>query len=147
MGRGVGIVSGTVAGGLLGAAVRPAVVHVSWLRGVGGDLSVVLFAISAEIGLVVGVVAVLIAALVPGPRARPLLGALVGAALASLVTILTFLPLFWGGLLGLNGFRAVDAEAPLYGIAMALTGAVSGGCGSLLQGWLGRRRPARSVES
>jgi hypothetical protein len=147
MGRGVGIASGIVAGGLLGAAARPAVVYVFWLRGAGGDLSAVLLAISAGIGLVVGVVAVLIAALVPGPRARPLLGALVGAALAYLVTTLTFLPLFWGGLLGLGGVRAVDAEAPLYGIAMALTGAVSGGCGPLLQGWLGRRRPARSVES
>src|SRR5262245_65841905 len=57
MGRGVGIASGTVAAGLLGAAARPTVVYVFWLRGADGDLSGVLFAISAGIGLVVGVVA------------------------------------------------------------------------------------------
>jgi hypothetical protein len=130
-------------GGLFGAAARPAVVYAFWLRGVDGDLSMVLLTISAGIGLMVGVVAVLVAALVRSLLAGSLVGALAGAALAYLVTILTFLPLFWGGLLGINGVRAVDAEAPLYGLAMALTGALSGGCGSLLHGWLCRRQPAR----
>ena len=47
---------------------------------------------------------------------------------------------FWSGLLGISGIRAVGNEAPLYGAAMALAGALSGGCGSLLQGWLWDRR-------
>jgi hypothetical protein len=38
IGRGVGIASGMVAGGLLGAAAQPAVVYVFWLRGADGDL-------------------------------------------------------------------------------------------------------------
>jgi hypothetical protein len=146
MERGMGIGFGVMAGGLFGAAARPAVVYVFWLRGADGDLSMVLLTISAGIGLMVGVVAVLIAAPVRSPLAGPLVGALAGAALAYLATILTFLPLFWGGLLGFNGIRAVDVEAPLYGIEMAVAGALAGGCGSLLRGWLCRKRLARGSE-
>ena len=143
MGRGTGTAVGALAGGLLGAAARPAVVYAFWLRGADADMSAVLLSFSAAIGLAVGVVAVLIGAAVRGPRTGPVVGALAGAALAYLATILTFLPLLWAGLLGFNGIRALDAEAPLYGITMALTGALSGGGGSLLRGRLCRRQPAR----
>jgi hypothetical protein len=138
MGRGTGLGIGAAAGGLLGAVGRAAVVYAFWLRGAGGDLSGVVLTVSAGIGLVVGGVAVLAAALVAGPRARPLVGAAVGAALAYLATILTFLPLFWGGLLGIGGVRVVGDEAPLYGALTAAAGALAGGCGSLLHGRLRR---------
>ena len=64
-----------------------------------------------------------------------------GAALVYLVTVLTFLPLFWDGLIGLNGVRAVDGEATIYGAAMALAGALPGGCGLFLHGRLRGVRP------
>jgi hypothetical protein len=102
----------------------------------------VLLLTSAAIGLFVGIIAVLIGALFRSALTGSLVAAVSGAALAYLFTILTFLPLLFCGLLGINGVEAVDDEAPLYGLAMALTGALSGGCGTLLLGWLGvERRP------
>src|SRR5262245_21039819 len=119
MGRGTAAGLGLLAGGLLGAAARPAVVYAFWLRGAGGDMPLTLLPGSAAIGLVVGVVAVLIAALA-GEGRGPLVGAISGAVLAYLFAALTFLPLFWGSLLGIvPGARVVDDEAPLYGLAVA----------------------------
>jgi len=43
------------------------------------------------------------------------------------------LPLFWGSLLGLGGIQVMDVQAPIYGLAVAVSGAISGGCGALLQ--------------
>jgi hypothetical protein len=143
MGRVTGIALGVLVGGLVGALARPTVVYAYWLRSADADLSWAVVTFSAGIGLIVGIVAVLIAALFRGPYAGPLAGAIIGAALAYLVTALTFLPLMFGGLLGVNGIRVVDDNAPLYGIAMALTGAVSGGGGAAVV-TAGRRASAAS---
>jgi hypothetical protein len=69
-----------------------------------------------------------------------MVGAFAGAALAYAATIVTFLPLFWGSLLGLGGARVVDDQAPLYGAATALAGALSGGCGALVRARLAPKR-------
>jgi len=136
MGSGSGIGLGILVGALLGAVARPAVVYTFWLRGAEGDLSTAVLLFSAVIGILAGIIAVLIASLVRSTLASAVVGAFSGAALAYAFTVLTFLPLFWCGLLGLNGVQAVDDEAPLYGLAMALTGALAGGCGGFLKGCL-----------
>ena len=141
MGRGMAIGLGVVAGGLLGAAARPAVVYAFWLRGSDADTVGALVLASAGIGMTVGVSATLIAAPVRGAWVSSLVGALGGASLAYLATVVTFLPLFFVGLLGFNGVQVVDDEAPLYGVAMAATGALSGSGGAVLQGRLRGRRP------
>jgi hypothetical protein len=134
-----------LAGGLIGAAARPAIVYAFWLGGTGGELSPLLLPVSAGIGLAVGLVAVLIASFVRGTLAGAAVGALSGAGLAYLAAALTFLPLFFGGLLGMEGLRAVGEEAaPLYGAAVALAGALSGGGGALAPGWLCGKGPAGS---
>jgi hypothetical protein len=141
MGRVSAIVCGLMAGGLLGAAARPAVVYAVWLREADVELSQAILFVSAAIGLTVGVIAVVIAAFFRSTLASAVIGAASGAILAYAVTILTFLPLFWSGLLGIDGIRTVGNEAPFYGAAMAAAGALSGGCGAFLQGWLGGERP------
>jgi hypothetical protein len=144
MGRGAAIGLGLLAGGLFGAAARPAVVYAFWLRGADADLSEALLLASAVIGLVIGFLAVALASLIRTTWGASLLGAILGAGLAYLCTALTFLPLFWCGLLGISGVQAVGEEAPLYGVAMALTGALAGGGGAFLQDWLSgtsRSRP------
>ena len=144
MSRGFGIVLGVLAGGLLGVVARPAVMYAFWLRGADADTTPILVFVSAGIGLVVGALAALSAAFLRGFWVRPVVGVASGAVLAYLASVLTFLPLFYGGLLGFGGIQAVDDDAVFYGAAMALTGAVSGGGGSLLQSWL---QGARSVSA
>jgi hypothetical protein len=146
MSRGAGIGFGVIVGGLLGAASRPAVLYAFWLRGADPDASLALVAVSAGFGGIIGVAAVLIAALVRHPVARPIVAAAVGGALAYGAAILTFLPLFWGGLLGFGGVKPLDEEAPLYGIAMGLTGALAGGVGALVLGWVEGKRPALATD-
>jgi hypothetical protein len=107
-----------------------------WLRNADADATLALVAVSAGFGGIIGVAAVLIASLVRHPVARPITAAVVGGALAYVAAIVTFLPLFWGGLLGFGGVRPLDDEAPLYGIAMGLTGALAGGVGALVLGWV-----------
>jgi hypothetical protein len=141
MGRGVGIALACLVGGLLGAAARPAVVHAFWLRNVDPNLLPLILSVSSGIGLVVGALAVLIAAFLRGTLLRVVVAAVSGAGLAYVATIVTFLPLFWSGLLGLGGVRTVGEEAPLYGAFMALAGALSGVCGALLQNRLTGPRP------
>src|SRR5262245_46268380 len=100
MTRGMAIVSGVLAGGLLGAVARPAVVYVFCLRHADAELSQGIMFLSAGLGFVVGVLAVLVSALLRGATTRTLVGALTGASLAYLLTAVTFLPLFFAGLLG-----------------------------------------------
>jgi hypothetical protein len=142
MGPGSAIGLGLLLGGLLGAATRPAVVYTVWLRGADAEVSQVLLFASAGIGLALGVIAVLTA--VPFRRSRGgwIVAAVSGAILAYLVTAATFLPLFWCGLLNIAGIETVGNEAPLYGAAMALAGALSGGGGAFLMGRLGGQQPA-----
>jgi hypothetical protein len=135
MSRGMAIALGVLAGGLLGAVARPAVVYVFCLRNAEVDLSQGIMFLSAGFGFVVGIVAVLISTLLRGTMTSAVVGALVGACLAYLVTAVTFLPLFFTGLLGVSGLEFKE-EPWLYGLAMALAGALAGGVGALLQGWL-----------
>ena len=93
--------------------------------------------LSAGFGFVVGVLAVLISTLQRGTVASAVVGALVGGCLAYLVTAITFLPLFFAGLLGVNGLEFKD-EPWLYGLVMALAGALAGGAGAMLKDWLSR---------
>jgi hypothetical protein len=116
------------------------VVYVFLLGSADPDLRLPLLLVSAGIGMVVGIIAVLLGALARRAWSSAVVGSLAGAALAYLAMILTFLPLFWGSLLGLGGVRTLDDEAPVYGTAMALTGALSGGCGSLLRAWISGKR-------
>lgn len=138
MSRGTGIGFGVIVGALLGAAARPAVLYSFWLRNADPDATLALLVISAGLGGIVGVGAVLIGSLVRHNVVRPIVAAVIGGAIAHVAAILTFLPLFWGGLLGFGGVRPLDDEAPLYGLAMSLTGALAGGAGSLVQGWVRR---------
>jgi len=141
MSRGTGIGFGVIAGALLGAAARPAVLYGFWLRNADPDAMLALLVISAGFGGIIGVAAVLIGSIVRHQVARPITAAAVGGALAYGAAILTFLPLFWGGLFGFGGVKPLDDKAPLYGIAMGLTGALAGGVGSLVQGWVRRDAP------
>src|SRR5262245_5969535 len=142
MSRGAGIGFGVITGGLFGAAARPAVLYFFWLRNSDPDASLALLVISAGLGGIVGVMAVLIGSLVRHPVACPITAAAVGGGLAYGAAILTFLPLFWGGLFGFGGVKPLDDEAPVYGIAMGLTGALAGGVGALVLGWVEGKRPA-----
>jgi hypothetical protein len=145
MSRGAGIGFGVIVGGVLGAAARPAALYGFWLRNADADATLALTVVSAGFGGIIGVAAVLIASLVRHPVARPITAAAVGGALAYGAAILTFLPLFWGGLLGFGGVRPLDDEAPLYGIAMGLTGALAGGVGALVLGWVEGKQPAAAT--
>jgi hypothetical protein len=142
MGGGAGIGLGLLAGGLLGAAARPAAVYAYWLPDADPNLRQPILLVSAGIGMAVGVVAVLLAGLARRTWASTAIGVLSGSALAYLATILTFLPLLWAGLFGIGGIRTMNDEAPAYGVAMAFTGALSGGCGAILRSWLSGRRAA-----
>jgi hypothetical protein len=142
MTRGPAIAVGTLAGSLIGAVSRPAVVYTFWLRDANADMVQVLVPVSAAIGLIVGVAAVLLAVLVRGRWMSALVGACLGGGLAYLFAILTFLPLFWGGLFGFGDLKPLDDEAPIYGYLLALTGVLSGGGGALLAERLARR-PSR----
>ena len=146
MGRGAGIALACLLGGLLSAAARPAVVYAYWLRNADPNLLPLILSVSAGIGLVVGALAVLSAAFIRETWLQVIVAAVSGAGLAYVATIVTFLPLFWSGLLGLGGVRTVGEEAPLYGAFMALAGALSGLCGTLLQNRLtGPRRASDST--
>ena len=145
MSRGAGIGFGVIAGGLLGAAARPAVLYGFWLRNADPDATLALTVVSAGLGGIVGVAAVLIGSIVRHPVACPITAVGVGGGLAYGATILTFLPLFWGGLLGFGGVKPLDDEAPVYGIAMALTGALAGGVGALVLGWVAGKRSAAAT--
>ena len=121
------IASGVLAGGLLGAVTRPAVVYIFCLRNADVELSQGIMFLSAGFGFVVGILAVLISAFQRGAvTARSC--ALVGACLAYLVTAITFLPLFFAGLFGVSGLEFKE-EPWLYGFAMAIAGALAGGVG------------------
>jgi hypothetical protein len=112
------------------------------------DLSMLLLFVAAGIGFVVGIIAVLVAAPFRASLGSSVLGAIAGAVLAYGAAMLTFLPLFWGGLLGIDGIQVIDDEAPIYGVAMAVSGAIAGGCGALLQSRLSgvsRSTPLRDV--
>jgi len=135
MSRGIAIALGGLAGGLVGAIARPAVVYVFCLRNAEVDLSQGIMFLSAVFGFVVGLLAVLFAALLRGALTSAVGDALIGACLAYLVTAITFLPLFFAGQGGVSGLEFKE-EPWLYGIAMALAGALAGGVGALLQGWL-----------
>jgi hypothetical protein len=132
MSRGTAITFGALAGGLLGAVARPAVLYFFCLRNADAQLSQGIIFLSAGFGFVVGVLAVLTSALQRGVMASAVLGAVVGGGLAYLVTAITFLPLFFGGLLGVSGLEFKE-EPWLYGIAMATAGGLAGGAGALLQ--------------
>jgi hypothetical protein len=135
MRRGMAIALGVLAGGLLGAVARPAVVYFFCLRNAEVELSQGIMFYSAGFGFVVGVLAVLISILLRDAVTSAVVGALVGACLAYVVTAITFLPLFFAGLLGVNGLEFKE-DPWLYGLAMALAGAVAGGVGAWLQNWL-----------
>ena len=135
MSRGTALASGLLAGGLLGAVARPAVLYVFCLRNADVDLSQGIMFLSAGFGFVVGVLAVLISTFQRGAVTSAVVGALVGGCLAYLVTAITFLPLFFAGLFGVSGLEFKE-EPWLYGLAMALAGALAGGVGALLRGWL-----------
>jgi hypothetical protein len=126
---------GALAGGLVGAVARPAVVYVFCLRNADVDLSQGIMVLSAGFGFVVGVLAVLISTLQRGAMTSAVVGALVGGFLAYLVTAITFLPLFIAGLFGVSGLEFKE-EPWLYGVAMGLAGALAGGAGTLLRVWL-----------
>jgi hypothetical protein len=113
------------------------VVYAFWLRGADVDTTFAVLIFSAMIGLVIGILAVSIGVMVRDRMASFVVGAVVGAVLAYGATVLTFLPLLFGGLLGFNGIDVVDDAAPVYGAAMALTGAVAGGVGTLIGNRLG----------
>src|SRR5262245_34011267 len=105
MSRGTAITFGVLAGGLLGAVARPAVLYVFCLRNADAQLSQAIIFLSAGFGFVVGVLAVLTSLLQRGAIASAVLGAVVGGCLAYLVTAITFLPLFFAGLLGVSGLE------------------------------------------
>jgi hypothetical protein len=126
------ITIGTLAGGVLGAIARPAVLYFFCLRNADAQLSQGIIFLSAGFGCVVGVLAVLTSLLQRGTIASAVLGAVVGGCLAYLVTAITFLPLFFAGLLGVSGLEFKE-EPWLYGIAMGLAGALAGGAGALLK--------------
>jgi len=129
------IALGVLAGGLVGAATRPAVVYLFCLRNADVELSKGIMFLSAGFGFCVGVLAVLISIFIRGFWNRTICGALIGGFLAYLVTAITFLPLFFGGLFGVSGLEFKE-EPWLYGFAMAFAGALAGGVGALVQGWL-----------
>jgi hypothetical protein len=131
MSRGSAVGLGLLAGGVLGAVTRPAVVYFFCLRSADVEFSFYIMCVSAAIGLVVGLAAVGIAAVGRGLPSL-MLGAICGGMIAYGFTMLTFLPLFWGGLLGVSGLR-FDEDPVIYGIAMGLTGVFAGACGALLQ--------------
>ena len=135
MNRAIAIVLGILAGGLLGAVARPAVVYVFCLRNADVELSQGIMFLSVVFGFVVGVLAVLSTAFLRGALIRAVVAALIGGCLAYLVTAITFLPLFFAGLGEVSGLE-FKQEPWLYGLAMALAGAVAGSAGALLQSWL-----------
>jgi hypothetical protein len=142
MGRGAGIALACLVGGLMSAAARPAVVYAYWLRNADPSLLPLILSVSAGIGLVVGALAVLSAAFIRETWLRVMVAVVSGAGLAYVATIVTFLPLFWSGLLGLGGVRTVGEEAPLYGAFMALAGALAGSAGAFVQSRIAGRRSA-----
>jgi hypothetical protein len=142
MGRGAVIALGTLAGGLLGAVSRPAVVYAVCMRNADVELSKAVLFGSAGIGLLVGAVAALIAAVPRTALARAVAGILSGAVLAYAFAAVTFLPLFFCGLLGVSGMEFNEAPE-LYGLGIALSGAMSGGGGALVQAGLRGPSPDR----
>jgi MFS family permease len=135
MNRGIAIALGVLAGGLLGAVARPSVVYLFCLRNADVDLSQGIMVFSAGFGFIAGVLAVLFSALLRDAVPSAALGAAVGGLLAYLFAAITFLPLFFAGLLGVSGLE-FNQEPWLYGFAVALAGALAGGAGALLQAWL-----------
>jgi hypothetical protein len=129
------IALGVLAGGLVGAVARPAVVYVFCLRHADVELSQGIMVLSAGLGVTVGVLAVLFAALLRDAMTSAVIGATIGGCLAYFFTAITFLPVFFAGLLGVSGLE-FNEEPALYGIAMGLAGALAGGGGGLLQAWL-----------
>jgi hypothetical protein len=116
-------VTGAVAGALVGGLARGAVVLLNFGTRPGGFVP---FALpSATIGLLVGGIA--------GAFCRPLLGAVVGAVLSGVVFELFMTA--GASMLGyFNPQRGTDfmAETLIYGLEMAVAGALAGGVGGLI---------------
>lgn len=135
MGRGSAVALATVIGAVVGAIARPAVVYFVSLQNADYELSNAIAFISVTLGFVTGVISVLIASVARSPGISAIIGAAVGGLIAYVFTALTFLPLFFSGLLGVSDLE-FNADPAIYGIAMGAAGALSGAIGGLLQALL-----------
>ena len=121
--------TGAMVGAAVGAAARGAVV---WLN-LGGQSPVVFVLPSAAVGVLVGLIA--------GGMTKPIMGAIVGAALSAVVFELFMLPC--ASLIGTIGSITGDDQAGgkflqatlIYALEMGLAGLMAGGIGS----WAGNR--------
>jgi hypothetical protein len=145
--------SGVLIGGLLGAVSRPLVVYAFWLidgRPVGQEGMFIIVLISCAIGFGVGSAASVLAQV---SRARPpvlvpVIGAVVGAALAFIVSLFTvcFLCGVSGGCSPGGVEPAGDRQFYLYLALMAITGALPGAVGGLVHIWVRRKQAAAEAE-